>query len=51
MIADNHRLAMISDDYRLAMITNNWLLPMIADLGTATTVVAVPSRRPFGCGN
>jgi hypothetical protein len=51
MIAHDHGLAMITHDYRLPMIAHDGLLSMIPDHGTATTVVAVTSRRPFVCGN
>jgi hypothetical protein len=51
MITHDYRLPMITHDYRLPMIAHDGLLSMIPDHGTATTVVAVTSRRPFVCGN
>jgi hypothetical protein len=51
MIAHDHRRAMIADDDGRAMIANKGLLPMVPDHGTAATLVAIASRRPFMCGN
>jgi hypothetical protein len=51
MVSDNRLCPMIANDHGLPVIAHDGLLSMIPDHGTATTVVAVTSRRPFVCGN